>query len=250
MFPYVSRKLGLSISMRNKSDLQYLCRRLQAGIKDFVYNNFSIFISDERKEEGILASLYRQSEKIYRQSSALAEGYRKYAVSLGLKPDKKYAFFDLCSQGTAQRGVQSILPFLHGLYLHRNGAMENEYAVEAESFVPQVADQVSKVFLFEYIFTSDEPSVRSIKSDGTIIFEEEKRTEKEIKEQADARLKVKEYFREYLHLCRIEESTSRTVGQQLLDLISNNVFKKELKTLEKMMLHDDLKEEATYVKII
>ena len=117
------------------------------------------------------------------------DGYQKYLKDLKMDQYNEIYFFDFMSRGTCQSKLETLIGRkLKGLYFQKSisGITEKD-TIEVESFFKEKNAQGSALRVFamcdflECIMTSYQPSLAEIDSSGEYRYEEERRTDEQIK---------------------------------------------------------------------
>ena len=240
---YVSRKLCLGLAARNSNDLDWIRSKIQGGTRKFFNDVFGLNILAPGAEDGddVWQEIVERQEDIFDKSEQRCYRFKRYLDGEGINPQGNYAFVDMCSQGTSQRALaKELLPNLYGLYFKRYDSRDIASMGKTESFLPEDNTIMLLNNVFEFFFTSSEPSASDTSTDGTIIFNEEPRYEEEINECTEAQKAIMAYFEDFIGLALPEKSVSRTVGQQLLELYKSNVFYSSMDVFAGRAISNDL----------
>lgn len=127
-------------------------------------------------------------EEILARSRTLGDGCRRYAARLGLA-GQHLLFVDLVSSGTCQMYLERILSLpMEGYYLCKVKTDEpGKEALHCRGLYPNdTLGDIPYAFytiyhLFEYLLTSDEPSLLCFTEEGQPVFAEENRTPEELR---------------------------------------------------------------------
>lgn len=204
---YISREVALKSSVQNDRDIWWLCilpykdRIDKVLLEKFELPHNALPPYTSEKYQNTVEYGLAHKDVIFKKSEEMCKNYCEYIKKLGLKPGKKYAFFDLVASGTSQKCLTKIYPIeLKGLYLcqydtpekinddiqvnsmiveHRN-VQDNSYtSYSNNSYLYsdyEVNGKKLKTYVFlEAIMTSLEPSVQSIGPNGEVEFSLEKR---------------------------------------------------------------------------
>lgn len=240
---YVSRKLSLGLAVRTVPDLEWVRSKIQGGTKKFFNDVFNLNLTShcEMDDESTWQEILKVKEEIIGKSKERCSQYKVYLNKNEIDCQYHYAFVDLCSQGTSQRAlVKEVLPNLHGLYFKRYDSKDIETMGIVESFLPEDNEMMLLNNVFEFIFTSPEPSAYSVNNDGNILFSNESRRKEEIKECFLAQIEIMDFFDDYVKLALPGENINRTVGQQLLELYRGHVFSNSIKVFKNRAISNDL----------
>ncbi|MBE6101894.1 MAG: hypothetical protein E7200_07325 [Selenomonas ruminantium] len=243
---YVSRRLCLNISLQDEDDLRWVSNLLEHDMSKYMHDNFKI---DETKqsynsEKGVDKEwniVLSNRETIFNQSDMMRRNYTCYLRNNKIDSKKRFAFFDMCSQGTSQRGLaKTILPNLYGVYMHRHLSRESVTMGNVSSFLPQTEKHMLANNVFEYIFTSPEPSVKGMDKHGGVLFSEENRSPEIIRMQQQVQDVVKRDFSAFLKICVPNKTIYSDIGQHILSLYRCNGFTGAVEVIEKLVITDDL----------
>lgn len=248
-----SRKLSLLSTVNSKQCVLDLYKWFPTKEK---LSNFleDIFSEEEigliEKEDNLKECLLSISDKLIDYSSVIRKNYRKYAKNLHIDWNKKYLICDLNSSGTVQNALNEIFSTdLDGLYFCRKfGFRERKINVMSAYDEREGVDFTNVIDLLETILTSQQPSVKAMKEDGTPIYATEKRTESELVMVEKAQKVIMEYVRQYDEIVGVEKSIDLELPEMILGLIGCVKCEGETKLLEKLRHMDDLSQ--TYTAIL
>lgn len=124
-----------------------------------------------------------------------------YLNELNLKKSGKYGFVDLISRGTTQAALEEIFfDKLEGLYLAQYvGGLENYnntciQSLYRETPITDMYFTKSSNLILETFLTSMEPSLREVGENGSRIFYDEFRTNRQIEMIGDVHQAIRDYF--------------------------------------------------------
>ena len=224
---YVSRKLCLGLAARYITDLDWIRSKIQGGTRTFFSDVFglNIFCQGDEDNNDVWQKIMSRKDEIFDKSVKRCYRFKRYLEALGINPQRNYAFVDMCSQGTSQRAlVSAAIPNLYGFYFKRYDSQDLMTMGKVETFLPEDNKILFMNNVFEFFFTSDEPSACDIDEDGRVVFNEESRYKAEIDECLEAQDSIMTFFEDYVDLALPCEHVSRTVGQQILELCTSYVF--------------------------
>ena len=245
---YCSRKLCISACLQDEKSLEWMREILAGQTHHFLREVFGFEAKDGHEPpiwgenpDLIWSEVLDQKDSLFLRSAAIRQGYERYIAEQGLKRDGHYAFADLCSQGTTQCALtHSVLPKLYGLIFARYMSGSAVTMGRMETFLPQADWHMLANNVFEFIFSSPEPSAASVDARGQIVFEEEDRSEKEIELFGRSQEAIAAFCREFFHLCNPEETVSPAVGQLLLSMYRTATFAGASDVFENLDMHDNL----------
>lgn len=239
---YVSRKLCLGMVARDFTDLEWMRSKLQGQTRHFFNDVFHLNIPMQEDEDGeeVWQDVLMRKEEIFKKSQKRYNRYKRYLEKIDISSHGKYIFVDMCSQGTSQRSLtKEILPNLYGFYFKRYNSKDIVTMGKVESFLPQDNKVMLLNNIFEFFFTSTEPSANDISEDGEVVFNEEARNDVELSECIRSQEAIKNFFDDFIKLA-LPEKVNRMVGQQLLDLCKSSVFVGSMDIFTNMAISNDL----------
>lgn len=239
---YASRKLCLGMAARNISDLDWIRSKIQGGTRRFFNDVFGVNIPLQEQEDGesVWQEVLVKQDEIFDKSRQRCRRYKGYIEKHGINPQGLYAFVDMCSQGTSQRALAKVLMSnLYGLYFKRYNSKDIKTMGRVESFLPQDNKVMLLNNIFEFFFTSTEPSANDISEEGEVVFNEETRNDVELRECIRAQEDIINFFDDFIKLA-LPEKVNRMVGQQLLDLCKSSVFVGCMDIFTNMAISNDL----------
>lgn len=245
IYLYSSRKICLGLAMREDKDLEWMHSKIRGRSRQVVNDIFKLGIAPVEEydddSESVWERVLSRKEEIYDSSKKRCARYKVYLHRIGLRSDGNYAFVEMCSQGTSQYALTAeVLRKLCGLYFKRYTSRDARTMGQVESFLPQDSHIMLINNVFEYIFSSSEPSVNDVDNFGNVVFDKEVRTDEEMNEYMEAQEIIMGYWDEFLKLAIPMEYTGRSVGQQILELYRSDAFPSGIQTFEKRTISDDL----------
>ena len=245
---YGSRKLCISAVLQDEGSLEWMRSILIGKTHSFLREVFGFEAEDGHTPPAggenpdlIWAEVLGKKKKIFAKSAVIRRGYERYIAGLGLRREGYYAFADLCSQGTTQCALtHSVLPKLYGLIFARYMSSSSVTMGRMETFLPQADWHMLANNVFEFIFSSPEPSAASVNAEGEIIFEEEDRSDKELQLLQEAQAEIAGFCHEFFLLCDPEDGVSPAVGQLLLSMYQQPVFAGAGRVFGGFDIHDNL----------
>lgn len=243
---YASRSACTLAGMESEEDVLYVSTMAFDGSmenmlkKRFLLENDQIL--ERKHNESNQEYLLRHVNTILSNADQYRKAYRGYALSLsGAK--KKTGFFDFVSSGTCQLWLEKILGIsLHGLYFIRNPDEYKDRLTVYSMYEPRcVYEKQSKMYdnyiFMENILTSPEPSLKYISSVKGRIWEEEKRTEKEIRSLKEIHRGIIDAYKE--ELSKKIPSVSLELAENLLNLIRTEYSFSDIDFLKNGTLYDE-----------
>lgn len=249
-----SRKLCINAGMKNASEIQGTAQQPFNDIPEkMLHNRFNVpmdkIVKYDQDKYGspVLYSLAHKKQ-ILEMASEYRKRYMIYIEQLGLKENKKYLFFDLCSCGTCQFYLNRILPVsIKGLYLcfyRSNERMRKEWKDKLDYFTfyeneygYDIESNLYRDYNFMEIFmTSMDASIVSIDQNGEMIYAEEDRTQEEMKFVKDMQKAILSFCKDYYQILYIP---GNEVNRHFLDKLYG--FKGEKYTNKICEILDNLK---------
>ncbi|BAL84061.1 hypothetical protein SELR_23530 [Selenomonas ruminantium subsp. lactilytica TAM6421] len=248
MYFYGSRKLCISAALQEEKALEWLKGHLVGQTHHFLRECFGFLPGDGHippawgeDTDLIWNEVVDKKESIFARSAVIKDGYERYVARLGLKREGRYAFADLCSQGTTQCALtHSVLPNLYGLFFARYMSGSSVTMGRVETFLPQADWHMLANNALEFIFSSPEPSAASVDENGNIIFEEEDRSDKELKLLDEAQEAIEKFCHEFFSLCESDGFISPAIGHFLLSMYQQPIFAGAGKVFDGMDINDNL----------
>lgn len=246
VYLHLSRKLCLGLAMREDNDLEWMHSKIQGKTRQFVNEVFKLEIAPTEEDddsETIWETVLSRKEEIFNRSKERSTKYKEYLHRIGLRSDGNYAFVDMCSQGTSQYALtEEVLRRLCGMYFKRYNSMDARTMGQVESFLPQDSHIMLINNVFEFIFSSPEPSVNDVDNFGNIVFNREVRNNEEMRGCMETQEVIMRYWSDFLQLAIPMKNAGRSVGQQILDLYRSNAFPGGIQVFEGKTISDDLAE--------
>lgn len=206
---YTSRRAVANVDLTDDHSLLWLANLPYAYPKNELLQKVfllpdAVYDPSRSLDENVLA--YR--EPILQRSRALGDAYRRYAAGLDLA-GHRLLFVDLVSSGTCQMYLEQILSLpLEGYYLCKVKTEEaGKEALHCHALYPNdTLGQIPYAFytiyhLFEYVLTSDEPSLLCFSEEGTPVFAPETRTPEELRLLCALQQTLAEEVRSLFGLC-------------------------------------------------
>lgn len=189
--------------------------------REILSRRFLLTPPEDCPEEAEETALLRQfGQAISARSDALRQGYRRLLRRLHVRPEDRSVFCDLLSMGTSQYHLERIAgQTMTGLYLHRGQPDRPEKErLTIRSYLedPQLTAVTSYHFLLEFVFSAPAPSLHYVDTDGTPVYEPEKRSDEELRVMAGLQRGVARFARQYFALALPGQSLSPRVADALL----------------------------------
>lgn len=163
-------------------------------------------VYEEDRYQGWIQFLIGQQPLIHDCSVGFQQNYMTYMKRQGIRKEKKYAFFDLASQGTCQHYLSAYFGLnLSGLYFWKrmiptNLAFEEEKKGCYETGVPEDDARfiMAKYLYLEAILTDPNiPSLQCFTETGEPVYGKEKRTADEINLIREVQKGIFDFFSAY-----------------------------------------------------
>ena len=220
----ISRTAAIRAGIENKEDLEYVGGMKFSGtLREQIWKRFGVSIVDEKKGGALLD----YSEEILACAAMNRENYKHYIKGMEIR-EGDIAFFDFVAKGTSQMYLSRLLEnHLKGLYFLR---LEEESmcdkGLDILPFYQKEEMENSAIFenyyILETMLTSPEPSVQGFDEQGTPVYAEETRNEKDIQCFQSAQEGIFDYFTAYLSLCpNLTGGVNKKLDEQFLALIHN-----------------------------
>ena len=244
-----SRRLCIGSCLKNEQDLLWIKEQYGYDIRDFLDKGLGITLETQKEDDVLCSNLWKEllvrKKEIFNESSRFKKQYKKYMDDMGISQNGRYILIDLDSRGTTQKALrQAFWPDLPSLYFHRWISQETPSTGEMKSFLPLTDFYSMASYIFEFIFSSPLPSAIGFSEDGSILLGEECRSQEEIKIMFDCQKRVLTFLREFLTLFVQDQSLSRSIGQQLLELYSHISMRGAAKSFLGISLSDDFAGES------
>lgn len=163
-------------------------------------------VCKQEQDQEWIQFLIEQQPLIHACSARFHQNYLTYMDRQGISKKKKYAFFDLASQGTCQHYLSAYFGLnLSGLYFWKRIIPTNYVFEEAkkgcyESEIPEDDARfiMAKYLYLEAILTDPNiPSLQCFTKDGEPVYGREQRTADEIKLIQEVQQGIIDFFSEY-----------------------------------------------------
>lgn len=195
VYLYTSRKssVGAAISTVNDID-EYIEYRGKTAFEN-------IFSGDN----------FESVEDVIKVSEGKKQNLKKYILKLGLKPNEKYAFFDLVSGGTTQYYLsKSFFNNIEGFYLNYSDIGFSEQIIVHSLFfdmptAPFTHFETPYTAFLESVLTSLEPSVVGFDEEGEPVFSPHTRNSSEESYISTAHETIREYFIDFVENLYIDD---------------------------------------------
>ena len=193
LYFYVSRVACSKAAIMDDKDIKWIAGpKCQGPMEKVVRERYEIeYLNTQNtltEEEDLLDYALLNKERIYEKSKTIRENFLTYIDKLGIKREKKYAFFDFVSCGSCQFFLDHIMPVeLEGLYCCLYNSYEEQKAklpIHSYFYNNHPRNPESNFFenylQLEVIMTSYEPSIVSYDRDGRPVFADEVRGQDEL----------------------------------------------------------------------
>lgn len=221
-----SRMAAIRAGMEDSKDIEYVDSMKYFGTpEELLKTRFGISAEDISKIE-------RQKE-ILLKAETQRENYKKYIEKLDIQ-DAEIGMFDFVAKGTTQMYLQKLfLQHIKGFYfLQLEPEFMTDKELDIEPFYSDEEKNASAIFdnyyILETMLTSPYSQVEEFDGNGSPVFADETRSEKDIKVFERAQTGITVYFEEYMKLvpesARIE---NKMLDEKMLALINRIQIKDE-----------------------
>lgn len=179
----VSRKATVSAGVTEKTweELKKTLLEYEYDRIRQLYDLFGIFVDNGEMDYDYSLVLEKNKNDIMGASEIKRNNMKKYFEREGVSENEKYLFCDLSSNGTVHYFLQTILSSdIDGFYLFK-GQFVDRRELNVSYIDSDHGLTADIVLLLENIFSSSEASLRCFDSSGTPVYEEETRSEDEIR---------------------------------------------------------------------
>lgn len=174
------------------------------------------------------------------------DNYIQYLSDLKLGKSQKYAFVDLISHGTTQAALEKIFfDKLEGLYLVQyisNYGKQNDIYIQSlykETPITEMYFTESSNLILEMFLTSTEPSLKEVGENGKLIFQNEYRTDTQMKMIQTVQKTIRTYFEMYCNLSDMKSFNKELIKEiWTLRKFANSELIRE--TVKNMVIEDSL----------
>lgn len=185
-------------------------------------------------------------EKIVNRVSELRKNYMAYMDKIGIKTEKKYAIFDFVSSGTCQYYLTRFISYvIEGKYFCRSITNDGRAGLQIDSlYVNEGLEKADSILFENYrrletIMTSLAPALRYIDKDLNAIYDEETRSDEELRFIAAIHKAIEEYFKYYIVMCDWQADVDMSMAEDLYQYMNDDNIEIICKTLDSMQLRDD-----------
>lgn len=212
----------------------------------FCLEDKDILPLEENEVKDLTQYVMLHKNRIHKKAWENRQNYLAFIEREGIKAEKEYAFFDFVSSGTCQYYLKRFLPFkLKGKYFCRSVTNDEKSYLEIDALYLNDGVTNADSLLYENyrcletIMTSPMPSLLYIDKNLDAIYDEEVRSEEELKFVVDIQEAVEEYFQYFCLLCDWNEKTSMEMAERIYLYMKKEGVEIICKTLDSMQLRDD-----------
>lgn len=232
-----SRRLCLAAVLFEEADLREVQERFLGSQKpsDF-WRQFMGVDPENMPEKEFIACVLQKSEEV-------RKNYLRYMEQAGILQNGRYLLCDLVAYGTLRRAVAKLFDQpLDAFYLC---SRKEAHAVELGVSVYSVREDMvwnsylESQFFLEEIFTSPEPSVRGMDSDGRQIYMQESRTCSEIGRVNRMQAEILESIRRHMHICGVDFQMEESFAEAMLGLRDRMKFRGTAQEFLSTVFFDD-----------
>ncbi len=225
-----SRTSAIRAGVEDISDIEYVDSMKYSGeLADNLRTRFGIDeadLSDRQIEEG-QTGLFKYVREILEISKKKRANNLKYIDGLHVN-DGKIALFDFVAKGTSQMYIQRMVSNpIKGLYfLQLEPEFMKDRGLDIKAFYTEEERETSAIFdnyyILETLLTSPDASVAEFDADGSVIYAEETRAQKDIDCFMRAQDGIMAYVKKYLSICPQNEiRINKRLDEALLTLVHN-----------------------------
>lgn len=232
-----SRRLCLAAVLFDEADVREVQERFLGHQKpsDF-WCNFMGVDPESMPEKEFMVCVLQKSEEV-------RKNYLRYMDHVGVLQDGRYLLCDLVAYGTLRKAVAKLFDQpLDAFYLC---SMEEARAVESRISVYSVREDtvwnsyLERKYFLEEIFTSPEPSVRGMDSDGRPIYMQESRTCREIGRVNRMHAGILECIRRHMQICGVDFQMEESFAETMLGLRDRMEFRGAAQEFLSIVYRDD-----------
>lgn len=220
----------------------------------FGLNKKDILPYDKGIYKNVVEYALAHSDKIFDSSKQIRDNYVHYMKGIGLESGKKYALFDFVSSGTCQQLLSHIIELdIEGIYMCRYYPFQGitnytdpdeKRRLPVKAYITIDGDDTEKPYFFknynflEIIFTSPEPSIASMSTEGPILDKEE-RSAKDLEITCIAQNAIKQYMDDIGPLISWDEGITFPLVDRILSLKETAFTRLECEYLNNLELIED-----------
>ena len=248
----ISRKLALKATRQTEKDIIELKEMLQSYKNSTIENLRNTFRKIFGKQS--LTDVAGQSgfdySFIIAESEKTKKDYLAYLKNIGIDLDKNYLFCDFVSGGTCHRAVNRIFNHTQdSFFLCR--LMSPWYLTE-EVRIPYYSVYSKEEWrglsgadtsFLEIVITAPTPSICDMSEGGTPVYALDHRDQTALRMINMAQEGIIDFIHQYRKICRGEETVSKELVRDLLDMIHDVNFKEDADIINQIGLIDDIIEE-------
>ncbi|GBG07204.1 hypothetical protein PAT3040_01752 [Paenibacillus agaridevorans] len=255
LYFHSSRMMSTAASIEDVDDITWLANyRSELTPEQMLEQRFGLLNSEimpysQDRHSDLVEYALAHSDSIYARSEQIKINYLKYMNRLGLERGKIYALFDFCAIGTSQYFLSKIVPFqLKGLFVCRYYDKNNRVShVDAKAMLHNYSlyghDSYfyANYYMLETIMTSFEPSLTGMDNNGSPIYAEEVRSEKQLEYVRIMQQAIETYYYEYMRVLYIEgQAVHPEMGDRLLNLMDEGYSQRSIGIFDNIVLIDDM----------
>jgi len=260
---YVSRVACSKTAIMNEEDVRWIAGPKCIGpVEKVVKERYGIeYLNNQNQlteDEELLRYALVNQECIYEKSKIIRDNFIAYIKKLGIKGEKKYAFFDFVSCGSCQFFLNRVMPVeLEGLYCCLyNSYEEQKLKLPIQSYFynnhPRNAESnfFENYLQLEVIMTSYEPSITSYDEEGRPVFADESRSQEELFFVMKVQKAIMDFWCDFINnLWDYDNNEIRNVVVDELFKYSNNCYTNtRCATLLNMNLLNDFGQEVIEIR--
>lgn len=221
-----SRTAAIRAGMENNKDIEYVDSMKYFGSpEDALKTRFGITVEDIAKIE--------RGKEILLKSGIQRGNYKKYIEKLDMG-DGSIGMFDFVAKGTTQMYLQRLFTqHIKGFYfLQMEPEFMSDKGLDIEPFYSEEEKNTSAIFdnyyILETMLTSPYSQMEEFNEDGEPVFEQETRSEADIRVLEQAQAGITEYFDEYLSLVpKSARTENKMLDEKMLALVNRIQIKDE-----------------------
>lgn len=223
-----SRMAAIRAGVMDEGDLSYVDSMKYSGTTEKnLKSRFGLEAEHIETVDEKASGLLRYKDSILEKAVYERGNYKKYISTLKIEAGA-IAFFDFVAKGTTQMYVQRLAGrSFQGLYfLQLEPEFMSDKGLEIEPFYSADEMETSRIYdnyyILETILTAPHPGVCGFDDNGTPVFAEETRSEKDIICFSQAQEGILDYFQRYLALLpKGMREQSKGLDEVILGLFAN-----------------------------
>lgn len=226
---YTSRKAVTGLDLTDENKILWLANLPYSYSKDEILSKvFQVSGGKYKEGDDYNDYILQYKDEITAKSKELKSNYECYIASAGLGGGK-YLFVDLVSSGTCQMYLEKLIcGQIEGYYLCKlKTTEEKKEKLKYHSLFQGTENAKHKsgfyriYYLFEAILTSFEPSLKCFDAMGQPVFENEYRTEEELKLLGQIHEDILEYVKSMFYLCDEYEPKMAEFADSMIQIFLN-----------------------------